>query len=178
MTHHNESGGGLKHAVNKTMDAAGGLVGQASAALTSSADSFAESAAISDMYEISAGRIAQQRARSPQVREVAEKMVEDHTRTTGLLKQAVAQSHKADAGDLPGELDARRSKMIDHLREVPDDKFDKTYLDQQTLAHEEASTLVHHFRKEGDCPVLRGFADEVAPIIDGHLERMKALEPA
>ncbi|RPF72085.1 DUF4142 domain-containing protein [Aurantiacibacter spongiae] len=173
MSTENESD--FKHAVDKTMDAAGGMVGKASASMTSSADSFVESAAISDQYEIEAGRIAQQRATSPQVKEVAAKMVEDHTDSTTKLKRAVEQSGKVSADDMPSKMDSRRQKMIEHLRDAPADKFDETYLDQQVSAHEEAVKLMHHFRDEGDCPQLRSFASEVSPIIEGHLERMKTL---
>jgi len=166
---------GAKHALNKTMDAVGGAVGQASAAVATSADQFAPNAAISDQYEIEAGRIAQERARSPDVRDAGEHMVRDHTESSAQLKDAVARSEKVTAADLPTELDSRRQGMIDHLREAPDDKFDKTYVDQQVAAHEEAVTMMHRFRSDGDCPVLRGFAEQVSPVIEGHLDRMKQL---
>ena len=165
----------LKHALNKTMDAVGGMVGQTSAAMASSAKMFAPNAAISDMYEIEAGRIAQERGRAPEVREAGEKMIRDHTESTTKLKEAVGRSGKVQLSELPTQLDARRSGMIDHLREAPDDKFDATYIDQQVAAHKEAVTMMHTFRKEGDCPILRGFAEEVSPVIESHLERMKQL---
>ena len=75
----NQEAGGLKHALNKTMDAVGGIVGEASASMATSAKMFASNAAISDMYEIEAGRIAQERARSAEVREAGGRMINDHT---------------------------------------------------------------------------------------------------
>ncbi len=105
-------------------------------------------------------------------------MIDDHTDSTRKLKQAVMESQKVDSSDPPDGLDSRREGMIKHLREAPDDKFDKTYLDQQTAAHEEAVTLMHHFRDECDCPRLREFATEVSPVIEGHLSRMKDLQVA
>jgi putative membrane protein len=172
----NEKTGKVGHAANKAMDAVGGAVGKAGALMTSSADSFAESAAISDRYEIEAGRIAQQRGRTDEVRRAGERMVGDHTDITEKLKLAVHRSMKAEVAELPNELDARRQKMIEHLREAPDDKFDSMYVDQQVAAHEEAVKLMRHFRDEGDCPELRGFAAEVSPIIERHLEQMTSLD--
>ena len=177
MTHHDKAGS-VEHTMNKVTDTVGGVAGNASAAMTTSASGFAESASISDRYEIDAANIALTRARNGEVRNVAQKMIDDHTEATTKLKAAVERSEHAKPGDIAHELDARRSTMIEHLREAPDDKFDKTYIDQQTMAHEEAVKLMHHYRDNGDCPVLRGFASEISPVIEGHLDRMKQLEDA
>ena len=177
MTHHDKAGS-VGHTMNKVTDTLGGVAGQASAAMTSSASGFAESASISVRYEIDAANIALARGRSGAVREAAQKMIDDHSEATTKLKAAVQRSDQADAGDVADKLDARRSKMIEHLNEAPDDEFDKTYIDQQIMAHEEAVKLMHHYRDKGDCPVLRSFASEMSPIIEGHLDRMKQLEDA
>ena len=174
MSNEHEAGA-LKHALNRTMDVVGGVVGQASASMATSAEVFAPNAAMSDMYEIEAGRIAQERGRAPEVREAGEKMIRDHTDSTAKLKEAVVRSDMVELSALPTQLDARRSGMIDHLREAPAESFDATYIDQQVAAHEEAVTMMHRFRDSGDCPILRGFASEVSPIIEGHLEHMQQL---
>ncbi|QIQ85620.1 DUF4142 domain-containing protein [Erythrobacter sp.] len=173
---HDDEAGGVKHTLNKAVDAAGGMVGQASASTTSKAPDFAEAAAISDMYEIESSRIALDRTQNPTVREAAQKMIDDHTDSSAKLETAVRQSPKAESSDVPNALDKRREKMIDHLREAPSEEFDRTYLGQQVMAHEEAAKLMHNYRDEGDCQVLRGFATEVSPVIEGHLDHMKRLE--
>ena len=144
--------------------------------MTSDATKFAQNASISDSYEIEAARIALQRTRDAEITQVAQRMIDDHQENTRKLKDAVQRSEKVDAGNLAHELDSRRKKMIEHLREAPDDAFDKTYVDQQTMAHEEAVKLMHHFRDEGNCPVLRSFAAEASPVIESHLDRMKQLQ--
>lgn len=171
-----QEAGSVKHALNKAADTAGGMVGQASASTTSKAPDFVESAAISDRYEIESSRVALDRTHNPTVREAAQKMIDDHTATSTKLATAVRQSPKVDDAAMPGGLDKRRQKMIDHLQEAPGDEFDRTWLKQQVMAHEEATRLMHHYRDEGDCQVLRSFATEVAPVIDGHLDHMKRLE--
>jgi putative membrane protein len=167
---------GFKSAVGKAIDTVGGLAGKTAAALTTRPDAFVHSAAIGDMYEIEAGRIARERGQSSEVRAVAENMIEDHSQSTAKLLQAVAESSHVTAADVPAELDMRRQQMLAHLREAPDDRFDRTYIDQQVLAHEETVTLMHHYRREGDCPVLAGFADEVSPTIERHLQHMRLLQ--
>ena len=176
MNHDDNKAGGLEHAMNKVGDVVGGLAGKAEASMTSDAPKFVENASISDTYEIEAARIALQRTRDHQITEVAQRMTDDHQENTRKLKEAVERSEKVDAGNLADDLDSRRKKMIEHLREAPENAFDKTYVDQQTMAHEEAVKLMHHFRDEGNCPVLRGFAAEASPVIEGHLNQMKRLQ--
>jgi putative membrane protein len=168
--------GSVKHALNKAVDTAGGMVGQASAATTGKAPDFVESAAISDRYEIESSRVALDRTQNLTVREAAQKMIDDHTDTSAKLETAVRQSPKVERAAMPNGLDKRRQKMIEHLREAPQDEFDRTWLKQQVMAHEEATKLMHNYRDEGDCQVLRSFATEVAPVIDGHLDHVKRLE--
>lgn len=173
---HSQEAGGVKHTLNKAVDTAGGMVGQASASTTTKAPDFVESAAISDMYEIESSRVALDRTQNPTVREAAQKMIDDHTDSSAKLETAVQQSPKVEASNVPNRLDKRREKMIEHLREAPGDEFDRTYLKQQVMAHEEASKLMHTYRDDGDCQVLRSFATEVTPVIESHLDHMKRLE--
>lgn len=143
--------------------------------MTSRSSGIVESAAISDRYEIEAARIALKRTGSQAIRNTAQTMIDDQQANSRKLKSAVAASAKVDESDLPSPLDTRRSTMIDHLKEAPADKFDKTYVDQQTLAHEEAVSLLHNYRDDGDCPQLRAFARDASPIIEDDLQRMKQL---
>lgn len=175
-SHDDKKAGGVKHTLNKAVDAAGGMVGQADASTTSNASGFVERAAISDMYEIESSRIALDRSQNPTVKEAAQKMIDDHTDSSSKLETAVRQSPKVEADDVPSELDKRRQKMIDHLREAPNDEFDGTYIKQQVMAHEEATKLMHNYRDDGDCQVLRSFATEVSPVIENHRDHMKRLE--
>ena len=73
MTERNEKHGTLHRAVDKTSDALGGIIGRAAAntAGSASAASFVENAAIGDMYEIAAAKVALQHAQSDLVKAAA-----------------------------------------------------------------------------------------------------------
>src|SRR3546814_13933109 len=73
-----DDAGFLKQTLNAAEDKAGELAGRAKAALTADAQDFVTRAAISDLYEIEAGRIAQARATSDGVRQAGGRMVKDH----------------------------------------------------------------------------------------------------
>lgn len=174
MTEERE-GGALEHGLHKLEDIAGGLVGQAGAAMTDRAEDFVHRASVSDRFEIEASKLALQRAQSGQVRDFAQQMIEDHTAISGKLEASLTPELRTL---VQMELDNRRQTMLDHLREAETIRFDKTYLDQQRLAHQEALTLMHHFRDKGDNPALRHFAAETAPMIEMHLKHVKDLVAA
>src|SRR5687767_14113685 len=86
--------GGLKGALNKAGDVVGGVVGQAAAATAGShsGEAFVMNAGIGDLYEIEAGRIAAQRARSEATRELGLMMVEHHTTSMHQMQAALMSS--------------------------------------------------------------------------------------
>ncbi|HWF01245.1 MAG TPA: DUF4142 domain-containing protein [Caulobacteraceae bacterium] len=151
-------------------DAAAGPVGLTSASTIGSMNThaFVENAARSDMYEIQASKMALARSHNPHVKAFAERMIRDHTHTTAELK-----SHLPPGVAPPSDLDARRSGMLDNLREGKE--FDKRFVAQQVTAHEEALTLMRGFAKRGDNPRLKVLAGQTAPLIEHHLQMAKQL---
>lgn len=168
-----QQSGSIKNVFDKATDTVGGAVGQMGAAMTETADSFVEKAAIGDKYEIKASEIALKRSSSDEVRAIARKLIDDHTTSTHKLHSALEQSAGRDVAHPPQGLDSRRQSMIQHLEEASDADFDSTYLDQQLLAHEEAVSLMHSYRDSGDNAPLRSYASEIAPVVEGHLEAVK-----
>jgi putative membrane protein len=173
-------GGGMKHALNKAADMVGGMVGMASASTAGAHDSaaFVMNAGISDLYEIEAANLAMRRAQSESVRNFAEMMVEHHTTAMHQMQSALMSSEVT--GPSPElkpirELDNRREGMIRHLQEAPEDGFDKTYLDQQRAAHQEAATLHRGYAENGDNPQLRSLAVGGLPMIERHLATLQHL---
>lgn len=169
-----EKHSGLKGALDKAQDLVGGMVGMASAATAGSHSTaaFVTNAAMGDLYEIEAGRIAARRATSETVREMGLMMVEHHTTSMHQMRSALRSSEvTATNPDLqpPMELDNRRTGMLQHLIDAPDDDFDKRYLDQQRLAHQETLTLLKGYVDNGDNPQLRSVAMGAVPMVERHL---------
>jgi len=156
-------------------DAASAPVGKTSAATLGSmnAKAFVENAARSDMYEIQAGQLAQQKSQNSQVKDFAQMMVKDHTMTTQML-MGVLPSGIAP----PKDLDKRRQGMLDNLKNSPAGEFDKRYAAQQVAAHKEARTLMQGYAKRGDNAQLKSFASQVEPKIAQHLQMAEKLPGA
>ena len=171
-----EKHGSVRHSFDKLQDVVGGMMGRMSASMVSSANAFVEKAALSDRYEIEAGKIALRRSKSPDLMVLAKTMIVDHTASTHNLQAALEMQETRGVIAPPSDLDARHRTMIDHLEAAPDDQFDSTYIDQQVLAHEEALSLLVHFRDNGDNPQLRSCAEAFAPVVYRHLQHCKALK--
>lgn len=167
-----ERDGGIEHVMHRIEDAAAGLSGRVSAAMTDRAEDFVKSAAVADLFEIKSSWVALERASSDEVRDLARRMLAEHTESSTKLEGILPEELKAA---VPADLDRRREMMLRHLRESRPENFDRTYLDQQRIAHQEAVMLMHHFRDNGDNPDLRDFAAEVSPIIESHLEHITAM---
>ncbi|MBN9479483.1 MAG: DUF4142 domain-containing protein [Bordetella sp.] len=162
--------------VDKVEDAVSEPVGQTSAAALGAhmVSAYVPNAAMGDMYEIQAADIALERSQNAQVKALAQMIKADHTAAAAALKAAAAQA--APDVSLPTELDQRRKGLIDNLRSASAASFDKTYVDQQVAAHEEALTLHRGFSDKTDAPALAEHARAVLPKIEAHLQRAKELQ--
>lgn len=158
--------------VNAAQDVAATGVGMASAVTHgATATAYVPAAAMADMYEIEAGKIALQRSKTPAVRRLAQMIVEDHTAMSAKMKAALPQA--APTITPPAALDDRRQGMLNNLKAAGDSDFDLAYLHQQLGAHIEALTLHSEYAKAGDNPALKALAGGAVPMIQKHLSEIK-----
>jgi putative membrane protein len=136
---------------------------------------FVATQASSDMYEIEAGRLAQEMGQSDEVKEFGAMMVEDHTNSSAKLKTAVEQ---AGAGvTVPTAMLPKHQQNLDALRNAGTN-FDSVYAQQQVMAHQEALALLQGQAQTGTVDSLKAFASETAPIVETHLEHARTLASA
>jgi len=161
-------------AVSAMEDTTAGVVGTVSAEMTKTTKGFVTGAAINDMYEVTAGKIALQRASSPAVKEFAQKMVDAHTKTTDMLKGILA-TNKINV-TVPAHVDNRRQGMLDNLRGAAAADFDHRYIVQQVAAHKEADILFRGYAKDGDNAAIKDFAAATDKDIKMHLSMAQELD--
>ena len=134
---------------------------------------FVQKAAMSDMYEVQAGKLAAEKGQSDAVKQFARQMVDAHTKTTEELTGIVkAKSLKAE---LPTQLDAKHQKLIDDLNGASAQDFDKTYAKQQVDGHQTAVKLFGKYASRGDDAEVKQFAGRTLPTIEHHLAEAKKL---
>jgi putative membrane protein len=172
--HQSPARGTSSEVASKVKDTTAEAVGVISAEMTTTTKGFVTAAAISDMYEVEAGQIAEKRGQSDAVRDFGKHMVEAHTQTTDQLKTVLA-GNNVDVTP-PMHLDDRRQGMIDDLRGAKASDFDHRYLAQQDAAHKEARILMRGYAKDGDNNAVKIFASETLPKVEDHLAMIHKME--
>jgi len=129
-------------------------------------------AGASDVFEITSSMMAIQNSRNPEVRAYASMLIEHHTRTTNA---ALATAKSAGIMPPPPELTPMQKSMIGQLANASPAAFDRTYLQQQVPAHQQALALVSGYARNGDNQALRQAASGVAPIVQQHLDQARQL---
>jgi putative membrane protein len=165
--------GSNSETMSAVKDSTAGMVGTVSAEMTSTTKGFVTAAATSDMYEVTAGKIALQRAQSPDVKAFAQKMVDAHTATTEKLKSILASNNIKITP--PAHVDNRRQGMLDDLRGAKAADFDHRYIAQQIAAHKEANILFRGYAKDGDNAAIKDFAAKTDKDINMHLSMAQQL---
>jgi putative membrane protein len=135
---------------------------------------FIQQAAMSDLFEIDASKLAVEKADSKDVKSFAERMVKEHSASFKALTDA-AQRGQAGVAP-PSELDSEHKARIALLRNASGVEFDKLYVDLQTGAHEFALKLHGAYAKTGDNGELKAVAGEIAGHVEEHLAKIREIK--
>ena len=138
------------------------------------AQDFVTKVAISDMFEIQSSQLALSKQADTDTKPFAEKMVQDHQKTSTELK-ALVDGGKVKA-TLPSALDAEHQKMLDDLKAKSGKDFDQSYDQVQLKAHRDAVALFEAYAKGGDNDELKGWAGQTLPHLKEHLSMAEKLK--
>ena len=147
----------------------GNLIGQDGEAVPrapGTAAEFVSQVGASDQYEIRSSRLALDRSTNQQVRAFAQRMVEDHGRTSGELAEAART-----AGLTVNEprISDQQERMLAELENQAEDGFDQLYLEQQRQAHRMTHELLRAYADSGDDADLREMAQTAAEVVQRHI---------
>lgn len=136
-----------------------------SAAKLSQADEkFVHEAAIGGMAEVDLGKLAEQNAADPQVKQFGARMVQDHSTANAQLT-AIATGKGAT---LPQNLDQQHVQMRDRLSRLKGAEFDRAYMHAMVEDHDKD---VKEFQKEaqsGRDTEIKAFAAQTLKVIEEH----------
>ena len=130
-------------------------------------EDFVKEVAISDMLEIEAAKIAQQKGNAAE-KKFADQMVADHTKTSTELKGLIGSSEVKAA--LPAALDDASQKKLGKLRDAKPEDFPGEYDPMQVSAHKDAVSLFERYAKGGEDAKLKDWAGKTLPALRHHLE--------
>jgi len=137
---------------------------------------FVPRAAASDMYEIEAGKLAQTRGVSADLKAFGQMLQTDHTKSAADLKAAIAAAGQTVVP--PTTLPADKQAMLDTLKTTAPAEFDRVFWEQQEAAHEEALNLMKVYADGGDVEQVKAFASQTAPVVQIHLDKVQASRAA
>jgi putative membrane protein len=127
---------------------------------------FATKAAQGNLKEVRFGELAQQQAARDEVKQFAQRMVEDHGKANDQLKQ-IAQ----DKGvELPQELSDEDQQKYDELQQKSGEEFDQAYMDEMVRDHQEDIEEFEQYVETGQDPDLTSFAEQTLPVLKEHLQ--------
>jgi putative membrane protein len=149
-----------------------GLGGKASPTLPLGESHFLKVLANENQQEVESAKIALQRSRNERVRQYAQQEIDDHSQSQNQLQQ-LAQNKGAE---LPKVLGNMEQGMVNNLSAQSDSSFDKTYIDNEVTAHQDAVNNVNAEAMNGADVDLKAYAQKALPTLQKHLIAAKELQ--
>jgi putative membrane protein len=129
-----------------------------------------------DQFEIQSGQLALQASQNPAIRNFANMIVADHTRSTQMV---VSAAQSAGLTPPPPALLPAQQAMLDQLRSAGSGpSFDMAFQQAQISAHQQALQLHQNYAAQGDVPALRTAAGQIVPVVQMHLQQIQSLSTA
>ena len=132
---------------------------------------FLKDAAMGGMTEVELGKLASQKATRDDVKQFAQRMVDDHSKANDQLKEVASK----EGVSVPDSLDSKHQSRVDKLSKLSGEDFDKAYIKDQLKDHE---TDVREFNAEaqnGNDANVKSFASNTLPTQQQHLDAVKSL---
>lgn len=147
--------------------------GTGTGATVSAADkSFMMDAAAGGMAEVELGMLARDTGQSADVREFAQRMIEDHGKANNELR-GLAQKKGAN---LPADLLPKHRNAKDQLAKLTGPTFDKKYLQQMIKDHEATVALFEREAMDGKDVDVIAWAKQTLPTLRAHLKMARECE--
>ena len=144
----------------------------AAAALGKADQKMIKDMAMANLAEIEAGRMAQSKSQSEQVKNFAQQMIDDHTRALTEVQQLAQTKGVA----LPTELDRTHKRAAERMGALSGEAFDRAYMRQSGLAdHKKTHALLQQAQSRAKDPDVKALAARTAPIVDQHLNSAQQL---
>lgn len=135
--------------------------------------SFAIKAAQGGLAEVKLGKLAAEKASSPDVKAFGQQMVDDHGKANEQLKSIAA----SEGITLPSDVNGKQQALYDRLSKLSGAQFDSAYVKAMMMDHQEDIKAFEKEGKSGTDDKIKSFASETLPVIQGHLDKLKTIQP-
>jgi putative membrane protein len=137
-----------------------------------SKEKFIKEAAKGGMAEVNMGKLATQKGQSPEVKELGQRLVADHSKANDELKE-IAQK---EGITLSTETDPKMQRMMDHVSGLSGAEFDKAFATHMIQDHKKD---IKQFEKaaSSDDQAISQFAQKCLPKLKEHLAMAQRIAP-
>lgn len=149
---------------------------------------FVQQAASGNLAEVELGQLAAKRAQSNDVRQFAQRMVQDHTKALDQLRSAVSGANL----NVPAALSPEHQQTRQRLSELQGEEFDREYMEVMVDEHEKMADMLEdrsdvagkqpgaaspsNAQRGGGLAPLNSWASQTLPIVQEHLEQARQIE--
>jgi len=133
---------------------------------------FVMEAAKGGMMEVAKGKAAAQHATRDDVKQFAQRMVDDHTKAGDELKSIASGKNITLPPDQPS---AKDQAMLDKMSKMNGAAFDQAYVADQVKDHEKTIALFEKEARSGKDAELKAFAEKTLPTLKEHLTAVRGL---
>jgi putative membrane protein len=133
--------------------------------LSSSDASFLRKAAEGGAAEVELGNLARDRATDPDVKQFAQKMVDDHSKANEELKELARKKGVA----ISASPDSKSRKEMDRLSKLSGSEFDRAYAKLMVSDHEKDVSEFNKQSRSAQDPDVKNFAAKTLPTLQDHL---------
>jgi putative membrane protein len=136
------------------------------------AGEFAQDLKSSGRFEIDSSNLALRTSNNDEIKQFAQKMVDDHTAADQKLTETLQQTNMPE---LEYGMDAEARDVFERLIVLQGSDFDRAYVRDQIQAHGQAIALLEAYSKGGDNDALKQLASTLLPTIKEHLQMAEGL---
>lgn len=140
-------------------------------AAAESPQDFVRKAAQAGMTEVELGKLALEKSQNADVRNYAQRMVQDHGKNNAEL-ESLAKSKNLE---VPKALDSEHEAKVQQLGDKSGAAFDAAYAQHMAMDHDKAVALFEGASKANDAE-LAGFARKTLPVLEEHKQMAKSLK--
>ncbi len=133
---------------------------------------YVETAGASDLYERQSSQIVLASTQDPKVRDFAQMMITQHTKSTADVKAAAA---KARVRVAPAKLTPLQTELVAQLNAEQGPARDARYIAQQKASHQQALTVQQSYAMNGTSAPLKAAATKIVPVVQSHIDMLKTM---
>jgi putative membrane protein len=144
---------------------------QPAGALSRSDRDFVTRAAQDGMAEVALGELAARQASNNEVKQFAQRMIDDHTKANNELKELASK----EGITFPSEVSAKQKALQDRLAKLSGTNFDREYMSAMVKDHDNAVALFEKESRSGSDPELKAWAEKTLPTLREHQKMARDL---